>query len=268
MRNSRTISNELPKPEGKGGAAMMVSYKQIKHFSIHATDKDIGGVRDILFDDKDFVIRYVVADTNTWLPLSRKVVISPISITRLDQEEETVDVSMTSDTLKNSPSIDEHKPVSREFEETLFRYFGYGYYWIGPGAWGDFAHPNQLADPELAAMGKEELDNKPENHLRACGEVSGYEVATQEDNVGHISDFVFDIESWQIQMLVVDTNNWLPGGKKLAVLPSDIKSIDWSSHNVSVDLTHEGLMARPEVDLDKLGDAAYIEALIANAKLV
>ena len=79
---------------------------------------------------------------------------------------------------------------------------------------------------------------------------------------------MFDIESWQIQMLVVDTNNWLPGGKKLAVLPSDIKSIDWSSHNVSVGLTHEGLMARPEVDLDKLGDAAYIEALIANAKLV
>ena len=29
---------------------------------------------------------------------------------------------MTVDTLKNSPSIDEHKPVSREYEN-LFKYF-------------------------------------------------------------------------------------------------------------------------------------------------
>ena len=114
---------------------MIISSKQLTHFSIHALDDKVGGIRDILFDDETFTVRYLVADTNTWLPLSRKVVISPISVKQLDEDSESVHINMTVDTLKNSPSIDEHKPVSREYEENLFKYFGYGYYWIGPGAW-------------------------------------------------------------------------------------------------------------------------------------
>lgn len=242
----------------------MVTYKQLKHFSIHATDKDIGGIRDVLFDDDSFVVRYLVADTNTWLPLSRKVVISPISVTDINREDETLDVSMDADTLKNSPSIDEHKPVSREYEETLFRYFGYGYYWIGPGAWGDFSHPTELADPKVADEARDELSEHKDNHLRACGEVSGYEVATTDDNVGHITDFVFDNRNWAMTLLIVDTNNWLPGGKKLALLPTDIAAIDWSSHKVTVKLSHDDLMERPEVDLDKLTDSVYVAEIISQ----
>lgn len=241
---------------------MMVTYKQLKHFSIHATDKDIGGIRDVLFDDDSFVIRYLVADTNTWLPLSRKVVISPISVSIINRDHDTIDVAMDAETLKNSPTIDEHKPVSREYEETLFRYFGYGYYWIGPGAWGDFSHPTELADPKLMDEAREDLSANKENHLRACGEVSGYEVATTDDNVGHICDFVVDTRNWAIRLLVVDTNNWLPGGKKLALLPTDILQIDWSSHRVSVKLDHDGLMARPDIDIDKLGNGEYIADIV------
>ena len=156
---------------------MMISSKQLTHFSIHATDGDIGGVRDVLFDDDTYVVRYLVADTNTWLPLSRKVVVSPISVKQLDTEDGIVDIDMTVETLKESPTIEEHKPVSREYEEHLFKYFGYGYYWIGPGAWGEFAHPNELVDQQQQHADNDEKSTH-ENHLRACSEVSGYEVAT------------------------------------------------------------------------------------------
>ena len=50
---------------------MIISSKQLTHFSIHALDDKVGGIRDILFDDETFTVRYLVADTNTWLPLSR-----------------------------------------------------------------------------------------------------------------------------------------------------------------------------------------------------
>ena len=102
---------------------IIISSKQLTHFSIHALDDKVGGIRDILFDDETFTVRYLVADTNTWLSLSRKVVISPISVKQLDEDSESVHINMTVDTLKNSPSIDEHKPVSREYEENLFKYF-------------------------------------------------------------------------------------------------------------------------------------------------
>lgn len=240
---------------------MIVTSKQLTHYSIHATDDSIGGIRDILFDDETYVVRYLVADTNTWLPLSRKVVISPISVTRLDMKEDTVHINMTVDTLKNSPSIEEHKPVSREYEENLFKYFGYGYYWIGPGAWGEFAHPNELVEIQKQEESDLNRPQKSENHLRASSEVSGYEVATQTDNVGHISNFVIDTDSWKIVLLVVDTNNWLPGGKHLALLPSDIEKIDWAAHHVAVSLTHEKLEERPEVDAERLGEVGYLEEI-------
>ena len=240
---------------------MTISSKQLTPFSIHALDDKVGGIRDILFDDETFTVRYLVADTNTWLPLSRKVVISPISVKQLDEDSESVHINMTVDTLKNSPSIDEHKPVSREYEENLFKYFGYGYYWIGPGAWGEFAHPNELVELQRAEESETETPKKSTNHLRAVGEVGGYEVATTTDNVGHISNFVIDTESWKIIMLVVDTNNWLPGGKHLALLPSDIESIDWAAHSVVVNLSHDELVDRPEVESEKISEEGYVPML-------
>ena len=240
---------------------MIISSKQLTHFSIHALDDKVGGIRDILFDDETFTVRYLVADTNTWLPLSRKVVISPISVKQLEEDSESVHINMTVDTLKNSPSIDEHKPVSREYEENLFKYFGYGYYWIGPGAWGEFAHPNELVELQRAEESETETPKKSTNHLRAVGEVGGYEVATTTDNVGHISNFVIDTESWKIIMLVVDTNNWLPGGKHLALLPSDIESIDWAAHSVVVNLSHDELVDRPEVESEKISEEGYVPML-------
>jgi len=240
---------------------MIISSKQLTHFSIHALDDKVGGIRDILFDDETFTVRYLVADTNTWLPLSRKVVISPISVKQLDEDSESVHINMTVDTLKNSPSIDEHKPVSREYEENLFKYFGYGYYWIGPGAWGEFAHPNELVELQRAEESETETPKKSTNHLRAVVEVGGYEVATTTDNVGHISNFVIDTESWKIIMLVVDTNNWLPGGKHLALLPRDIESIDWAAHSVVVNLSHDELVDRPEVESEKISEEGYVPML-------
>ncbi|WP_420933108.1 PRC-barrel domain-containing protein [Alteromonas sp. A081] len=245
---------------------MIISSKQLTQYSIHATDATVGGIKDILFDDETYTTRYLVADTNTWLPLSRKVVISPVSVSQVDMQEESVHVDMTVDTLKNSPSIDEHKPVSREYEEHLFKYFGYGYYWIGPGAWGEYAHPNELVTTPTATEADAEgaLPSESTNHLRACGEINGYEVATTDDKVGHISEFLIDTTTWQLVMLVVDTNNWLPGGKHVALLPRDIKQIDWAAHSVVVNLSHDDLLQRPEVDGEKLGDGSYIAALVAQ----
>ena len=244
---------------------MTISFKQMRHFSIQATDTSVGGIKDMLFDDENFIIRYIVADTNTWLPLSRKVVISPVSITLIDSKEHRIAVDMTSQMLKDSPSIDEHKPVSREYEEALFKYYGYGYYWVGPGAWGDFAHPGELVDPPSHNRAELGQESRPVNHLRACGEVNGYEVATTNGNVGHICDFVFDLKTWTLTLVILDTHNWLPGGKKVAILPSHITKIDWAAHSVDIILSEDGLLNQPEVDLEKLDDTEYVANIVASA---
>ena len=58
---------------------MLRKMKNLKGLSIGARDGDIGEANDFIFDDKNWTVRYLVADTNRWLP-GRKVLISPIVV--------------------------------------------------------------------------------------------------------------------------------------------------------------------------------------------
>ena len=49
------------------------------------------------------------------------------------------------DRVKNSPSVDVDKPVSRQHERDWFGYYGYPYYWGYSGLWGMGAYPGSLA---------------------------------------------------------------------------------------------------------------------------
>jgi hypothetical protein len=47
---------------------MLRSIKEVKGYMLRAGDGDIGRCKDFLFNDKSWVIRYMVADTGKWLP--------------------------------------------------------------------------------------------------------------------------------------------------------------------------------------------------------
>jgi sporulation protein YlmC with PRC-barrel domain len=209
----------------------MVNFDTLTRLSVNATDAHLGHVKDVLFDDQDFVVRYLALDTSQWMPLSKKVLISPISVKEINLDDVSAQLSLSEKLVKDSPPLDAHKPVCREYEEVLFKYFGYGYYWVGPGAWGEFAHPTELAnfDPETKKAFEEQ--NKPKhNHLRSVREIIGYNVCTNGESIGHISDFVVDQDTWSITHLEVELGNWLPGGKRVRLDVNHCEKIDWPSH--------------------------------------
>jgi hypothetical protein len=86
-------------------------------------DGDIGHVKDFYFDDENWVIRYLVADTGSWLS-GRLVLLTPHVFGKLDQSEktlqETLQIKLRKMQIENSPSIDLHKPVSRQYEIEYF----------------------------------------------------------------------------------------------------------------------------------------------------
>jgi hypothetical protein len=124
---------------------MLRSIKQLYGNKLGASDGDIGHVKDFYFDDQSWAIRYLVVDTGTWLP-GRQVLLTPHSLGRLDQAERTLRVNLTRKQIEDSPSIEAHKPVSRQYEQEYYRYFGWPYYWKGSGLWGLSGFPI-LEDP-------------------------------------------------------------------------------------------------------------------------
>lgn len=101
-----------------------------KGFAIEATDGTIGTVRDVLFDDGSWKIRWFVIDTGTWLP-GRKVLIHPSSIAAVDDDRRTLSVQLTKTQIRDSTDISDDQPVSRQLESSLHGYYGSTPHWGG-----------------------------------------------------------------------------------------------------------------------------------------
>ena len=105
---------------------MLHSIQQRFGEKLRASDGEIGHVRDFYFDDKNWTVRYLVADTGRWLT-GRLVLISPHALGHLYPKGKVLLVNLSRQQIEDSPSIDEHKPVSRQHEEN-HRHYGYPYY--------------------------------------------------------------------------------------------------------------------------------------------
>ena len=97
---------------------MLRNTNDLQGYAIQATDGPIGHVKDFYFDDKAWVIRYLIVDTGTWLS-SREVLVSPMALGQPNWSDKLLPASMTKEQVKNSPDIDTNKPVSRHSPRRL-----------------------------------------------------------------------------------------------------------------------------------------------------
>jgi hypothetical protein len=225
---------------------MLRSLKDLEHYTLSATDGEIGSVDNFLFDDERWTIRYLVADTGGFLD-GRQVLISPISFRETDWSLRHFHLALTKDKIAHSPSIDWNKPVSRQHERSYYGYFRYPYYWGYPGAWGLGVSPAALAAAEWSDARAEDSDRSEDVHLRSAREVRGYHVQGNDGAIGHVEDFIIDDETWEVRYLVVDTKNWW-FGRKVLVGPHWAKSISWEQKKVHVDLSRGAIENSPEWD--------------------
>jgi hypothetical protein len=217
---------------------MLQSIKKLYGIELNASDGEIGHVQDFYFDDQDWAVRYVVADTGSWLA-ERQVLLSPHAFGNLDQTGKHLRVNLTRKQIENSPSIESYKPVSRQYEEEYHRYYGWPYYWQGGGLWGTSAFPifeipaKPLPGEPLTASGS--LPKRATEHLRSALNVDGYRLEASDGKIGHVCDFMMDTESWAIRQLVVKTG-WLPG-REVEIPTSAIERISYDESSVFVNLT-------------------------------
>lgn len=215
---------------------MVFSVSDFKGASLHATDGDVGSLRDLYFDDDKWVVRYFIVETGP-LIFGKEVLISPASVEALDSREAAIYVDLGVDEIKGSPSIDLRKPVSRREEERFLQYYNLTPYWAGPDIWASAAYARGL--PPLEEAGPEiENANTPgesERRLRSCAEIHGYGVEGTDGSAGYVEDFLVEYQTCRIRYLVVDTHKLLPG-KRVLVSPEWVEEIRWADRTVGVGL--------------------------------
>lgn len=229
---------------------MLRSMKDLKGFTIGATDGDIGQVEAFYFDDASFTVRHLVVDTGGWLS-GRKVLISPMALRNIVWDDRRINAALTKAQVERSPDIDTDRPVSRQQESDYYGYYGYPSYWTGSYLWG--ANPYPFSPPGRAASLEQErrwdwqAEKGGDPHLRSSAAVIGDYIAATDGDIGHVEDFLMDDATWAIRYMVVDTRNWW-SGKKVLVSPEWIADVDWNESQVRVDLTREQIKNGPEYD--------------------
>jgi sporulation protein YlmC with PRC-barrel domain len=231
---------------------MLNSAKTLKGYKLHSRDGEIGSVKEFYFDDHHWTVRYLVADTGSWLT-GRQVLLSPYALGAVDTAGKDIVVDLTKKQIEESPALEKHKPVSRQFEESYYGYYGMPMYWGGMYGWGAYSFPvRDRTKWKDSAPGKAAWDP----NLRSTYAVTGHHIQASDGEIGHVEDFIIDSESWAIRYLVVSTRNSWPG-KKILISPRWIDRVSWNETKVFVGLSRDAIKKSPEYNEAALLNREY-----------
>ncbi|WP_198507846.1 PRC-barrel domain-containing protein [Bacillus sp. FJAT-45037] len=243
---------------------MLLRAKDLKSYSMLASDGELGSLDDFYFDSDTATIRYFVGDTRTWF-FGGKVLLSPLSFSNIDRDNERIAVKATKDQIKDSPKPEEHEPVTRKYEKQLSTYYGWEGYWGGADRPRDMtgfqAHAPMMPpifNPEVPRNQEEQrlqadaatvkdTEFDQDQHLISVEDIKGYTVYSKGGEVGKIHDCVIDDKTWKIRYFVVNVGGFF--NKELVLVSVEwLTDVDWKSHIITVGLDNELIENAPELE--------------------
>ncbi len=222
-------------------------------------ERDLGRVEDFHFDEDRWTVRYIVVRTGSWFT-GRSVLLSPISIARLQWDRARIDFKLTEAQIKGAPDADLAQPISRRFEIEYSGYYGIPHYWAGSDLWGMWSTPMEGQPPPELERRSSDHEIPDGQHLRSLRDVTGYHIMATDGEIGHVEDVIVDDGSWKIRYLMIDTSNWI-GGRTVLIAPEWASRIDWASRRLHVDVTRADVEQSPEYDPAADIDGKYEERL-------
>ena len=233
----------------KKAAMRLRRTKDLHQYTIAALDADIGRVDDFYFDDEQWTIRYIVVATGLVLS-GRKVLISPVALRHPAWSPLHINVKLTWEQVASSPGIDLDKPISRLHEAEHHKHYGFPKYWEGKGVWGSRPTPDALKEAPLSQSKTAENSSPSESHLRSVREVTGYHITATDGEIGHLDDFLFDGQTWEIRYAIISTKNWWPG-KKVLLRPQWIHRVSWADREIYVNISREIIRKSPQWNAER-----------------
>ena len=213
--------------------------------TINAADGDLGHVSDLYFDDKSWAIRYVVVDTGNWLT-GRQVLLSPHAFAESAINlAEKMRTHLTMQQIENSPSIETKRPVSRQFEEQYYQYYGW------PTYWGAVGMESAAIPAPMSAIPVREIE-PAEVNLRSVKDVIGYKIQATDGAEGKVKSFSFNSLDWKITELIADTGHWF-AGKQVSLFIESIDRIDYVDSTVYVNECKEDIRNTRDRDFVQAG---------------
>jgi len=186
---------------------------------LSAEDGDIGKIEDFYFDDNAWVVRYLVVETGSWLT-GRQVLLSPHAFEPGDPTLKGWRVHLTRKQIEDSPTLASYVPVSRQYETSYYRYYGWPGYWESGDVWGSHSVPLTVPESGPGASSHHGHNQSKDVHLRSTQAISRY------------------------HLHMADTDHW-NSGKTVFVPTRHILGISYNERTVAIDLTKAKIELTP-----------------------
>lgn len=239
---------------------MKRSIKKMIGYSIDAIDGPKGKVKDFLFDEERWIVRYIEADFGNFFD-KKKVLVPRQYLKKPEWDHDKFPIDLTKDSIEKCPELDYDLPVSREYEKLLSEHYDYADYW--PHAYVASTDMGGMYFPDrpLRVPTKVPDENDLDTSLRSFSEISGYGIKTIDGTLGHLEDLIVDDIDWQIVYAVIDTSNWMPWSKKVILSIAWLKEISYFDGEVDINLHSDTIKDAPEFDADAPIESNFEESL-------
>ena len=241
---------------------MLFAVSGLEGAQVQASDGEVGTVKDFLFDDQTWKLRWMAVEAGDWLPGRRRVFIHPSAIAPLQISPKPalpmmrstatlrLSVNLARAQIEAGPHAHEDQPVTKDMEGLLYDYYGWDPYW-GASFFGGSPIANAEAQiVEAAARRNADAQTPPldgGDHLHSVAEFKGYIVHAVDGDIGHVENCLADDANWDIRYLVIATRNWWPG-KVAQLSPYAVKDIDWFGEHINMNVTRDQVRSAPAWD--------------------
>ena len=205
---------------------MFLNSRELTTFSAAANDGASGSVRDLLIDDDDWLVQYIVVDTEGFLT-DNNVVLSTRLAENVQLPDQVVTFALSKASMMHSAPASQLPPVS--------------------------AHHNE---PETLPQAEHD------EHLRSAVEIGEYTILASDGELGRARGLVIEVATWTVRYVVVDTGEVF-GSKQVLLAPSTVRHIDWEMRKIETNLTSAAVHACPEYDIESEITRQY-EAFLHN----
>jgi uncharacterized protein YrrD len=214
---------------------------EIAGMPVHASDGDIGTIKDVVFDPRRWIVRYLEVSTG-WL-FGRDVLIPVDKVKAIDAPEGAVTFDLTREEIENSPDAEPESRADPAHESRLMGYYGLSPSWAAPP---DAGVPPDAVPPEA---GSSDVSRGPQ--LFFASEIDGYELDAQGEAAGTVRDVLIDLESWKVTSLMADLGGlFTPDSIDIGIAP--VTGIDRANRIVHIALAKEVVDRSHRTGLDDL----------------
>jgi hypothetical protein len=224
---------------------MIRSFMKMQGTQLWALDGEIGILKDVFFDDRNWKIQYFIMELGSWFS-GMDVLIPPALVSPFDGT--SLKVQLTKRELQVSSYEDSALPVSLQQ-----RYHERATYNIASTI-GCFIGSGPIVVPPIQENVKNAIWDDP--HLWSCKNVSRYEVIALDGDAGSNQDILIDDSRWLIRFIVASIDKHGQSLKKL-YSPQIVEDIEWALEIVNVSEKKDKISSRPCFDASRHLDISY-----------